>query len=436
MKGQLSPDVYDVDRQPDTWWRADAGDWASPLPLDTDIATDVAIIGGGYAGLGCARRPAEFGIAVTVLEAGDIGWGASGRNGGIVGLTSHKLDDARLLARHGRDEVARYHAAQLEGVGRLKAFCENNNLANTLQGSGEAIYAHSYRAASVLAAESLPKGVSAEPLEPSDRDDMAQDGGVMIRPGFGVQPLRLVRALAQSAMDAGVRVYARSTVRNWHRTAGHHVLRSKLGTVRADRVVIATNGFTPDGLYPEMDARAVPVISNIAVTRPLTAGELAQHPWLGASPVCDTRNLLVYLRRLPENRLLFGLRGDLTGADANAPAMRKRVVRRIGQCFPGWANIQIDHFWRGPICATTALTPSVGPMENDKSVFHALGWHGSGVNGAQVGGRLLADVIAGAPLESIPAPFRGRATRLPFAELRPLYVGAALLKQRALDAMS
>jgi glycine/D-amino acid oxidase-like deaminating enzyme len=103
--------------------------------------------------------------------------------------------------------------------------------------------------------------------------------------------------------------------------------------------------------------------------------------------------------------------------------MRRAVERRIARQFPGLAGAELTYFWRGPICATANMTPSVGLLRDDPSIGHAFGWHGSGINGAQVGGRLLAEVLAGKPMGHIPAPYRGLAPRLPFPGFRPQYVG-------------
>ena len=104
--------------------------------------------------------------------------------------------------------------------------------------------------------------------------------------------------------------------------------------------------------------------------------------------------------------------------------MRRAVATRIARQFPALAGAELTHFWRGPICATASMTPSVGLLRDDPSIGHAFGWHGSGINGAQTGGRLLAEVLAGEPESHIPAPYRGLAPRLPFPALRPFYVGA------------
>lgn len=435
MQGPLSGDIYRTDRAPDSWWRFDSVPLAhGPAALDEDLNTEVAIIGGGYAGLSCARRLAEHGIGSVVLDAGDIGWGASGRNGGIVGLSSHKLSDRAMLRRYGAAEISRATRLQCEGAERLRAFCTEHGV--PMQGGGEVVLAHSPRALRHLSAEAAPEGIALEPIPPSGQPDLAQFGGIRIRPGFGIHPIKLVRALALAASEAGVRVCPQSEVLSWEAKGNGHRLITPGGTVSAHRVVLATNGFTPDGLHPAFDGRAVPVISNIAVTRVLTEEERARHAWLGADPVADTRNLLVYLRMLPEGRLLFGMRGDLTGADAGTAKMKARIAARIAACFPGWAGIETEFFWRGPICATARYTPAIGRLADAPTVYHAFGWHGSGVNGAQVGARLLADVIAGAPEETIPAPWRGPAPRLPLPGLRPVYVGLALMQQRLQDVFS
>ena len=434
MRGPLDPIMYDTSRHPESWWRASAPSWHAPMPVDGDIETDVAIVGGGYAGLSCAVRLAEHGIQAIVLEAGEIGWGASGRNGGMVGMTSHKASDASLHRKFGKTEVDRAHGLQRDGVDRLVALCAQHDV--PMQGEGELILAHSAKAFAALRAETAPDRVTHDIVEPEPTGDMRRFGGIRIRPGFGVHPMRLVRAWTDAAIAAGQRVHPASEVLRWQREGSGHRLETSGGSVKARRVVLATNGFTPDGLNPRFDGRAVPVISNIGVTRVLTDEERARHSWLQDDPVADTRNLLVYLRMLPEGRLLFGMRGDLRGTEAGADDMRARLVKRIAEQFPGWADIPLDYFWRGPICATARYTPSIGRLQDDPSVYHAFGWHGSGVNGAQCGGHVLADVITGAPEDTIPAPWRGLAPRLPLPGLRPLYVGMALMQQRLADALS
>jgi glycine/D-amino acid oxidase-like deaminating enzyme len=436
MKGPLDPLIYDTARPVDSWWRAAAPPWHDPAPLNADISTDVAIIGGGYAGLACAIRLAELGIASAVLDAADIGWGASGRNAGMVGIRSDKLSDSAMIRRYGETEFARYVSAAVESNHRIRAFCMSAGLSDAIQDDGELYLAHSARTAIKMETETGAHGIEIEHLAPESTDDIRQHGGILFRPAFGIHPLRLVRAMADHAQGLGVQVLPRSEVTLWERDGPRHRLRTNGGTVAAQRVVLAANGFTPDGLNPRLDGRAIPVISNIGVTRVLTTNEKSNLAWLGDHIATDTRNLLSYFRLLPEGRLLLGMRGDILGSANGSARMRAAVEARIARQFPALAGIELSHFWRGPVCVTASLTPSVGLLNDDPTIGHAFAWHGAGINGAQVGGRLLAEVLAGEPQTHIPAPYRGLTPRLPFPGLRPYYVGTIQGLFAVRDALS
>ncbi|SDZ79277.1 NAD(P)/FAD-dependent oxidoreductase [Rubrimonas cliftonensis] len=438
MKGPLAPELYDVARPCESWWRETAAPGPALAPLEGDATVDVAVIGGGYAGLSTALRLAELGVSCAVLEAGEIGWGASGRNGGIVGLASDKLSHAARARRVGEAEAARAVAAQVEGAQRLRAFCAAQGVET--QGEAEALVAHCPAAFAALADAPAVGGASLEILSREAYAERGyegpeQHGAALMRPGFGVHPLQLVRAWARAAQAAGVAIHPFSEALRWRREGAAHRVETARGTLRAGRIVLATNGFTPDGLHPAFAARAMPVISMIGVTRPLTAEELSRHRWREDNPLANTRRMLFYWRMLPQRRLLFGMRGDLTGAEAAAPVWRARLAASLARAFPGWADIPLTHFWRGPICATRAYAPAVGRLPDDASVFHAFGWHGSGVNGAQTAGRLLAEAIVSGEEAAIPALWRGLPPRILLPGLRTLWLAGAIAGFRLADAM-
>ncbi len=438
MKGPLAPELYDAARPCESWWRETAPPGPTLPPLQGDAAADVAVIGGGYAGLSTALRLAELGVSCAVLDAGEIGWGASGRNGGIVGLASDKLSHAARAARVGTEEAERAIAAQVEGAGRLRAFCEAHGVET--QGDAEALVAHSPAAFAALAGEPAAGGATMELLSREAYAERGfegpeQHGAALMRPGFGLHPLQLARAWARAATAAGAAIHPMSEALRWRREGAAHLIETAGGALRARRVVLATNGFTPDGLHPAFAARAMPVISMIGVTRPLTEEELARHRWREDNPLANTRRMLFYWRMLPQRRLLFGMRGDLTGAEAAAPRWRARLAASLARAFPGWADIPLTHFWRGPICATRAHAPAVGRLPDDPSVFHAFGWHGSGVNGAQTAGRLLAETIVSGDEAAIPALWRGLPPRIPLPGLRTLWLAGAIAGFRLADAL-
>ena len=200
-------------------------------------------------------------------------------------------------------------------------------------------------------------------------------------------------------------------------------------------MIAATNGFGRDGLLPACDGRILPVISNIVTTRPLTGDELAAQRWRTESPICNTRRLLFYYRLLPDRRLLFGARGDSTGRPRDSERMRTWLIRRLGEVFPAWKDVPVSHFWRGLVCFTRDMTPAVGRLEDDPSVYYGLGYQANGVNTAPWTGRALARLIAGRRNDpaALPAVMAGPAPRFAFPALRPWYLRGAWLYYRLTD---
>jgi glycine/D-amino acid oxidase-like deaminating enzyme len=199
------------------------------------------------------------------------------------------------------------------------------------------------------------------------------------------------------------------------------------GSLRAKRVVVAANGWLPEDLHPALRGRVLPVLSNIITTRPLHAEELKAQAWKTEAPASNTRNRLAYLRLLPDQRLLFGGRGDTTGRPSGGAAMKALLARRMGETFPVFRGVEVTHSWRGFISATTRLTPAVGELPDDPSVSFAFGCHGNGVALMTWAGRELARRIAGTAC-ALPAPMRGLPDPFPLPSLRLWQLRAVLLR--------
>lgn len=213
-----------------------------------------------------------------------------------------------------------------------------------------------------------------------------------------------------------------------------HRLSTATGSLRARRVIVAGNGYLPEELSPELAGRTMPILSNIIVTRPLSADELAAQGWRTASPASNTRAHLSYFRLLPGNRLLFGGRGDTTGRPTDGVAMQARLTRRLRTLFPAWRDVGITHSWRGFIAATARLTPALGELPDDPSVSFAFGCHGNGIAFMTWAGKTLAKRLAGEG-RALPAPLNGLPPRFPLPDTRTWQLRAMIAAAYVQDAV-
>jgi glycine/D-amino acid oxidase-like deaminating enzyme len=418
---------YDWSKPVDSFWETGR---ASLAPVDApalvgDERAEVAIIGGGYCGLSAAYHLARAGIAARVVEAGAIGWGASGRNGGFCSVGASFLGPSEILSVYGESETLAFYHALVDAVRLVESLASEERIDLTRQGTGVWTFAHKASRLSELQTQAeimtrvgvAARVVKAEEFEAQAFGCIEQFGALHEDVGFGLNPLAYCLGLARAAAVRGARLHAHSRVREWKREGNEHRLITDKGSLRAKRVIVAANGWLPEELIPELYGRVLPLLSNIITTRPLSADELKAQRWRSDDPASNTRAHLAYLRLLPDRRLMFGGRGDTTGSPAGGDAMRRLLTRRMGKMFPAFEGAEVTHSWRGFIAATMRLTPSVGELPDDASVSFAFGCHGNGVAFMTWAGRELAKRIAGTA-DELPAPVRGLPDRFPLPALR------------------
>jgi glycine/D-amino acid oxidase-like deaminating enzyme len=420
-------DVYRTDLRAPSYWQATATVPSAPA-LEAAVTAEVAIIGGGFTGLSTALHLArDHGIDAVVLEAGPIGWGASGRNGGFVSIGSTKLALAAMDRRWGAEHTNRYYRSQMSAVDLVRDLIRRENLDVEPRGDAAFEVAHHPSVSTELErqAETWRRRfgfdatfLDADAFREIGHAGAEQFGAVRVGGPFAIHPLKFVAGLRDCAERHGARLFAQSRVIEWSRDGDRHRLATAGGSVVARFVVLATNGYTPDDLRPAFANRTIPALSNILVTRPLTEGELDAESWRTACPVSNARDLLFYYRLLPDHRFLFGARGGVAGSPRENAAMRAFLTRRLGEVFPAWRGVEVEHFWNGLVCLTGRLTPAIGRLDEDRTVLFAFGYHGNGVNTAPWAGRQLAAAIAagGATPPDVPEPMRG----LPRNLLHPL----------------
>ncbi len=443
-------DIYDARHNPPSYWEATASRAKlTAAPLMQDESCDVAIIGGGFTGLSAALHLArDHGVSVRLLEAGDLAWGASGRNGGFCCLPAAKLSIAQLIERYGLAETQRFFRMQVEGMDLVSALAEDEAIQMDKTGDGNLEVAHHPKAMAGLrtTAEKMSSlfGIktriyTSEEFAEVGHAGTEQFGAMHMAAGFALHPLKFAIGLAEAAERRGALLHPHSKVMDWQKDPdGRHRLVTDGGTITAGKAIVATNGYTDEGLHPETDNCVLPVLSNIIVTAPLSDNLLGAERYQTTMPICNTRNLLFYYRLLPDKRFLIGARGDTTGTVENGQRKQDWMTRRLGELFPSWQGVEVDYYWRGLVCMTRKFTPSVGQFEDDPSVFYGYGYHANGVNTAPWVGRLLAQLATGKAdvRQDIPAVMAGAPPRIPIAGLRPWYLRGALLYYRLSDALN
>lgn len=429
MKRLYPDNAYLTEPDVGNFWQSTV-DTPIPARLEAGVTTDVAIIGAGYTGLNAALQLTEkYGIRSTVL---DSAW-RLGRNGGFACLGGVKLSERAILKRFGVDEAKGFFNAQLASIDQVAANLETYGIDAEVCGHGEYSLAHRPQDFADMPEEARflksLHGVEAAILTVDELRDRGLHspvfhGGMHLPIGFGLNPLKYVLGLADAAQRLGVEMYGNSAVlRVVPEGAGFRV-HTAGGHVLAKKVLFATNGYSVDGLPDALSGWFLPILSNILVTRPLTQAEKQAQGWTATELAADTRNLLHYVRLLPDGRFLFGMRGGTGLSPRDEAAMKRGIRTSFEALFPAWAHVETPYFWSGLACLSRQLSAYIGPVGENQ--YAALAYHGSGVAMGSWAGRKVADIMAGETLVGdLPAVLRQPVKPFPFPKVRRHYLKAA-----------
>ncbi|KIN63005.1 Oxidoreductase [Sulfitobacter noctilucicola] len=401
------------------WW-----DETCEIPdrhaLDGDHSCDVAIIGGGFTGISAALHLAEAGVSVSVLEGRRIGWGASGRNGGFCCLGGGMLGNDALeqaFGRVGRDE---WRQSEVASIRLVESLLERFGLDVDRHSEGETQMAHRAKDYEAMASEvAFYKDTYGLDARLTPKAQLATEGlnagfhgAITVPIGFGLNPRKYIKGLVAAAEDAGADVFERTLVTEIERRNGGFDLRTAQGSIRAKRVIVATNGYSAEDMPDWLAGRYMPTQSTVIVTRPMSQSELGAQGWTSVQAAYDTRHLLHYFRLMPDNRMLFGVRGGLLAT----PGSEERAVRRaradFDRMFPEWRQVQTPYSWSGMVCIARDRMPFVGEVPGEPGMYASLCYHGNGVAMASYCGAILADLLQ----DQAPNRIYPRAVQRPLAK--------------------
>jgi glycine/D-amino acid oxidase-like deaminating enzyme len=434
MKQLYDKAIYDFNTPIKSYWEDVSHFDQSRFPkLVGDHSCDVCVIGGGFTGISTAYHIAKkYGGDVRLLEAGHFGFASSGRNAGFCCLPATKLSINQLIKKYGMDETKKFFASQIEGVDLLASLIADNNIECEKIGTGNLDVVHHPSSIEELKewGNDLQNhfGINTRWIPKEEFDEVGhqsteQFGAVFTEAGFAMNPMAFLNGFANATVDAGAQLHSHSRVKKWERN-GKHKLITEEGSLTCDKVVVATNGYTDESLHPSFANRMVPVLSNIIVTREMSEEEFKMQNYKTLNPICNSREILYYYRRMPSNRMLFGTRGDTFGDDKSALKMRSMMTKQFQGVFPNWNNIDVEYYWRGTVVMNRDLVPAFGSLENDKSVFFSYGYHANGNNSTVYCGKKLAEMIyeSNSGETNISKVYQGLSPKIPFAFLRLWYL--------------
>ncbi|WP_152045290.1 NAD(P)/FAD-dependent oxidoreductase [Aureimonas psammosilenae] len=376
-----------------SWYEDSVPDRPTYPALNGDRSVDVLIVGGGFTGLSAAVHLAERGVSVAVLEAHRFGDGASGRNGGQLGTGQRQWPEelekqygfARAKALFDLAEDAKAHLLEFASANAI----EIDYRPGQLSVAHKKRYVADYRAH----VETMRERYDYPHLSFMDADETAErlgsrryHGGARDTGTGHIHPLKLIVGAAKAAARAGALLFEKTPVLSLSNEGGLVVAKTANGTVRAERALVATNAHGAN-LERQAARHIMPIRSYIGATEPLPEGANVVP---GGEAVDDSRFVVRYFRKAPDNRLLFGGRETYTSEPGD---IARDISRQIAEIFPQIANVPLTHAWGGSVGITMERMPFVRTVA--PGVTAIGGYSGHGVMMANFTGRLYAERVTG-----------------------------------------
>jgi gamma-glutamylputrescine oxidase len=380
---------------PDSYYTATAVGIHDHPQLEESLRADVCVIGGGFTGLSAALNLAEQGMDVVLLEAERIGFGASGRNGGLIG-SGQRGDLLEMEQKFGFERSRLFWDFAEAAKAEIRNRVANHDIDCDLQdGQVEGVHKKRYVGQAERYAIALAERYDYPHCRALSREEtramIATDDffeGLHDAKAMTIHPLNYALGLARAARDAGVHIFENSRVLEYTRTDPATV-RTENGAVEAPFIVLGCNGYLGK-LEPRVAGKIMPINNFVIATEPM-GKERARELINGRFGVHDTRFVVNYFRLSDDHRLLFG------GGENYRPGFPQDIAKFVRphmlELFPQLDDVRIDYAWGGTLSVTVNRLPHVGRLE--PNLFFAQGYSGHGISTANFAGKVIAEAIAG-----------------------------------------
>lgn len=398
-------------------WHAVGRNRRDRSALEGALDVDLAIVGGGFSGLSTALHTAEKGISVAVLEAEIIAWGATGRNAGFVVPNFAKRDPDDIIAQLGPERGERLVGFAAGGADLVFDLIRRHGIECDAVQSGWIQPAHSQTALEKTRSRAEQWARRGRPTDALGRQAVEELtgvrgylGGWMDRSGGILNPVEYARGLADAAEKAGARIFEHTRVKSIDRTGGGWALKTAAGSVRAEKVLVATNAYGGQ-LERTLQRTYFPLKIFQIATAPLPR-EYRTRLLPGGQSVGDTRRNLFTFRFDGENRLITGgMHVFGPGADTRVPrAIWRRLARHLD--LPGMPPI--DYSWSGMAAVEPDFLPHL--VDLGPGLVAGFACNGRGIAMTTAMGKVLADWADGTKPQDLPLPF-GPSSPIPFHSL-------------------
>lgn len=407
----LHPSLRDA--TPGSFWLDSSSRPEPQPPLAGDTSADLVVVGGGYTGLWTAllARSADPGRDVLLIERGECGTAASGRNGGFCAASlTHGLDNG--LARF-PDEMPALERLGAENLDAIEKAIADHGIDCDFERTGElelATEAHQVEWVREGVETAQRFGHDAVLL---DRDAVRAevDSPTYLAGGWHrdrvalVDPARLAWGLRAACLQLGVRIAEHTSAIGVERDGPGLRLRTEQGVVRSARAALATNAFP--GLLRRMRPFTVPVYDYVLVTEPLSSAQWDSIGWTGRQGLADVGNQFHYYRRTADGRILWGgydaiyhWRNGLRPELDQRPATFEALAAQFFETFPQLDGVRFSHRWGGAIDTSTRFFAFQRTALGGR-VAYSVGYTGLGVGASRFGARVMLDLLDGRDSEAL-----------------------------------